>query len=399
MPTTGYQAGFESNAVAVAYAAEAIFKTPPAVAFQQIRLTSETLNGTKTRKPPQELMTSGEMPQNVTTQEAASGAINFALSFGTFDDWFAGCLGNPWGTQTAITATAGDTITTGGVISSVTANKYAAISAGQWVLISGFVNPGNNGVFYVSAKPTNLTFTVKNKYVNGVSVPFVAETATVSMKIVGSTVINGTTETSFTIQKQFSSNVFLQYPGSFIQSFQLSGTTADYISGSFTIFSAYEQQSTTSLSSGAVVAAPTRPVMAGVAGFGGILWNEVPISGVVDSFSLTVTNDGSNPEYGMGSPQSQGFLAGLMKVSGQLKIYFKDLTLYNNFKSETQGRLEIIMADTVGNTYVFTVLNCALMNPNVQAGQQNTPVYATFTIEGNPQTGGGTIQIDRLLVA
>lgn len=120
--TSGYQAGIESNQVILAYAPEAVWGQAPAVPFQEIRYTGESLAGTKTRNRPAEVQATGEVVASITTQETAGGGVNFALSFGTFDDLIAGALKSEW---------VADTVTTGNA--STPAGNQAAARADSLV--------------------------------------------------------------------------------------------------------------------------------------------------------------------------------------------------------------------------------------------------------------------------
>src|SRR5450755_1746237 len=80
MPATaGYQAGLETNATQISYGVETTWGTAPAVQFQAIRYTSETLAYAKTRQRPAEITGTREAAQGVTTQQQASGTINYAF--------------------------------------------------------------------------------------------------------------------------------------------------------------------------------------------------------------------------------------------------------------------------------------------------------------------------------
>ena len=102
--TAGYQAGVEANQTQLSYGVEATWGTKPAVQFQAIRYTSETLALTKTRQRPGEINITREVSQAVTTQQAAGGTINYALSWGTYDDFFASLMQNDWTTPYVITS-------------------------------------------------------------------------------------------------------------------------------------------------------------------------------------------------------------------------------------------------------------------------------------------------------
>ncbi|MFT8245196.1 phage tail tube protein [Roseomonas sp. BN140053] len=97
--TTSYQAGVETSLVQMAYVQEAAWGVTPTAKLQQIRFTGESLRGQKTRQRPDEINPSRVQSAPVTTEESASGGINFALSYGTYDDLLAGLLCNDWATN------------------------------------------------------------------------------------------------------------------------------------------------------------------------------------------------------------------------------------------------------------------------------------------------------------
>ena len=321
--TAGYQAGIETSDVVLAYAQEANYGALPNTAFQALRLTGESLAGTKQRTRPGEILTTGEVSAAVTQQESAGGNVNFALSYGTYDDLLAGAFGADW--------VAG-------------APKIGAASAGA-----------------------------------------------MSIK-------NGKVFKSFHFQKQLGNALFLRYPGSFVSGFTLSGGVGQFLSGNFTLMSAAENTATANASTGAVKAPPTGRVHDAVGGFGGVYLDGTLLPAVVDSFSITTSASGAKQEYGMGSATAQGQIVGLLEAKGQFKAYFRDFTLYQRFKSETQGVISFVTRDPAGNAYVVSLLAATIMNPNITAGGPSQAVMATFELEGNPVAGGGTIQIDRIPV-
>ncbi len=168
------------------------------------------------------------------------------------------------------------------------------------------------------------------------------------------------------------------------------------ITGTFNILAQSEASSTTTADTGGITAAPSTVIMNPIA-FGGIFFNEAPV-GILDSFTLNAASDGAALEYGMGSPLAQGVLQGTLTITGTVKIYFKDYTLYANFQNEVQGRITILCKDGAGNSYAFQLLNGFLNNAKIEATGLNTAVYVTFDLEGNPSqtTGVGTLQIDAM---
>jgi hypothetical protein len=95
--TTGHQAGVESTFAQIGYMQESVWGVLPASPqLKGIRYTGESLSGNKTRQRPNEIRGDRQASAAVTTDESASGGINFALSYGTFDDILSGVLGADW---------------------------------------------------------------------------------------------------------------------------------------------------------------------------------------------------------------------------------------------------------------------------------------------------------------
>lgn len=397
--TTGYQAGIESNDVVLSYAQEAVYGILPAVQFQQLRLTGESLAGSKTRARPGEILTTGEVAAATTNQETATGNVNFALSYGTFDDLIAGALKSDWSAALTVNGAAADMTLSAGAVNSVrsltcTTAKFAGIVVGAWIRIGGFtINATANGyVRVLSNTGTALTFLLAPSTV--------AETpAGAAAQVRSSGMTNGTTFKSFHFQKKLSSNLFLRYPGSFVSDFQLSGSAGNFLSGSFTLMSQSENQFTVDASTGGVLPPPYGRVHDPVGGFNGVYLDGLPIAAVVDSFQINASATNAKQEYGMGSAAAQGQIAGLLEAKGTLKVYFRDFGIYSRYKTEAQGALAFVTRDPAGNAYAITIPAATLMNPSVVAGGPSTAVMASFSIEGNPQTGGGSIQVDRLPAA
>jgi hypothetical protein len=101
--TTSYQAGVESTLVRLGYVQETAWGVAPAAGkLKALRYTGESLRGQKTRARPQEINQNRAASAAVTTEESASGNIDFALSYGTYDDLLAGLLKNDWATDALV---------------------------------------------------------------------------------------------------------------------------------------------------------------------------------------------------------------------------------------------------------------------------------------------------------
>lgn len=394
--TTGYQAAAETNDVLLSYLAESTWANTPAAQFQAMRSMGELLTSGKNRQRPGELNATGEVSQAVTTRENAGGAINIGLSYGTYDDPIAGVLGADWQAAQAIAGVAGDiTLTrvsaTSATLSSGTSNRYSTIIVGSYIRLLGFTNAANNGFFRVAAKPNNQTLTLTS----------LADTVTetpsgTNAKVRASTITNASLFKSFSVQKKLNASQYLRYAGSFFTGFNLSGSVGAFMSGSLNMIAQSEVKATSDWSTGAVLAAPTGAVHDACLGFGGFYIDEVAPQAGLQSMSLNVTRQGADANYAMGAPTAQGMMKGLLEVTGSAELYFRSFTEYDRYKAETMGRLAFITQDAARNAYVISLLNGALLNPQIVAGGPSQPVLARFQLEGNPTAAGGTIQIDRL---
>jgi hypothetical protein len=392
---TGYQAGIETTETTLSYVPEATWGTAPNSAFTALRITSESLSGSKARTRPNEITGSRRVSPSVTQSEQASGAINFNLSYGTFDDFFAGALGGDWSTAQTIAGVAADiTVTTGtNVLSSTTSNKFQNLLEGQWIELRGFAagSGANNGFYRIATKTNNQSLTLAGKTIASTETP--AGTAA-SVRNAGM-LRNGDLVKSFHLQNRFAAALWLRYAGAMVSSLSLSGGTGQFFTGSLNIAARDEVSAITAAGNGTVTAAPTGGFFDSVAAFGGVQIDDTALSAAVNSVALTVSREGAGMDYGMGSAAAQGARWGQVQVAGQIELYFKDFTQYALFKNETRSRVAWRKRDPQGNNYIFTLPGANLMNPNIQVGGPNQAILARFDIEGGNDLALPAIQIDR----
>lgn len=411
--STGFNAGIDSSDVIVRYGEEVTWNTVPAVAFQEIRLTGESLSEQKTRTRPEEIKADGFVSHALTTQVQASGGINFALSYGTYDDLLAGLLNSSFSADLAITSVATTAIITSSLslpnltgqgFSTNNATLLDSVVAGQWIRVSGFTASAgaSNGLYRVTAvDTTNNEIQVSATAGNGPSQ--VADASTGSeVNIQGSYVRNGVAFRSFYIEKQLSASLFLFYSGSYISGGTLNAQVGGFLEGSFDFLCASEANGVATASTGGPTAAPTGQVIDTVAGFQQLEVNDTAISAVVQGISWTVTKNNARAQYGLGQAAAQGMARGTIDVSGTMSVYFTDFTLYTDYKNETDRIVSFAALDNLGQGYIFTLPGVTLMNPQVVAGGPDTDIVSEFELEGNEGSGvyaGVIMQIDKIPAA
>lgn len=412
--STGFNAGIDSSDVIVRYGEEVTWNTVPAIAFQEIRLTGESLSEQKTRTRPEEIKADGFVSHALTTQVQASGGINFALSYGTYDDMLSSLLNSSFSSDLAIQSVATTGIITtydGGTtpLPNLTGAGFAtngdlfnSVVAGQWIRVSGYGN-ANDGLYRVTAvDAANDEIQVSQTAGNGANIIDADVSVAAEVNIQGSYVRNGVAFRSFYIEKQLSATLFLFYSGSYISDGNLTAQVGGFLEGSFNFLSASEASGSSTAGTGGPVAAPTGRVIDTVAGFSQLEVNDTAIAAVVQGISWNVTKNNARAQYGLGQADAQGMARGTIDVSGTMSVYFTDFTLYTLYKNETDQIVSFAALDDLGQGYIFTLPGVTLMNPQVVAGGPDTDVVSEFELEGNGGSGvydGVIMQIDKIPAA
>lgn len=420
--STGFNAGIDSSDVVVRYGEEIVWDgspsgSPPAIAFQEVRLTGESFAEQKTRTRPEEIKADGFVSHALTTQVQATGGLNFALSFGTYDDLLGGLLNSTFSADLGIVSVATTGVitvhTTGGTpLTTLGGSGFASndgthfdnVVAGQWIRVSGYAtNPGNNGLFRVTAvnqAPDEIQ--ISDTAGTGEDLVDGEVSTAAEVNIQGSFVRNGVEFRSYFFEKQLAAALFLVYSGSYISDGNLNAQVGGFLEGTFNFLCASEASGTSTAGTGPAVLAPTGRVIDTVAGFSQLEQNDAAIAAVVQGISWTVTKNNARAQYGLGQANAQGMARGTIDVSGTMSVYFTDFTLYDLYKAETDQLISFAALDDLGEGYIFTLPGVTLMNPTVVAGGPDTDVVSEFELEGNGGTGdyaGVIMQIDKIPAA
>ena len=397
-PTSGNLAGAQANDNQYSYILESTYGTAPtAGAWQRLRLMSENIRANKTRARPQELSTTYESSAAITTQVGVSGTINGAMSTGTWDDLFAGVLMSDWvnwtyNVTTGTGAGSAATSVTAQGVQQLVVNGSGALNSLPTLGVISITgdSPQMNGPWaYIRALDT--VFFVYPLLATQV---FTAHALANGSAITVKTALNGSTFKSYSLQAKIG-NGFLLRTGGFVNRIQVSTQQGQFATIATDFQFANEVHNLTDTAT-AYSAAPTGTVHDTVYGFAGVMLNGAQaLINKVTQCSLTISRDGAGQDYAMGTPIAVGQRPGSILVSGSIQVFFADYMMYDSFQQEAQGMFALTTRDRSGAGYVFFIHNAQMMNPQINAGGKNQPVLATFDIEGNPSTIGGTLAIGR----
>jgi len=121
----------------------------------------------------------------------------------------------------------------------------------------------------------------------------------------------------------------------------------------------------------------------------GRLWtNGAPFTTGVKMMTIEVQNM-LRPQPAVSQLSLFGVGLGQFKVTGQLQLYFKDLTVYNEFISHTPTSLSAVLSDSTGGGISFTLPRIQLDTGKTDVPGVNTDLMEDFTYTAtyDPVTG------------
>ncbi|GBR47010.1 hypothetical protein AA11825_0531 [Acetobacter pomorum DSM 11825] len=398
--TTGYAAGEQTNTSPVDYAQEITYNTPPAGTYQRLRITGESVAAQDSTTALDEINDLPETAETILTARSTSGSINGMLSYGTYDDFFAGILGADWGTTFFASQSSGATLNPRPDGATCNIKLFTADSiTGQYVSrsfvsVTGFSNPANNGIFLLDVCGYNPD-TAPNSIVIRIFNPnCVNETATGRVTVKSLDLINANTDKTYTLRKKLAGQ-WQVFSGLMVNQIQIQlqkGQTPtvqiDFIGSDMSITSV-------DISS-AVNAVTTSPLMDVVSGFLGCSIFGAKPAGCIQSATITLARDGAAQDTGMGHVGACGVQFGAFKASMDIEYFFKDYTEFLAWQAGQTGVVWVGIQGSDGYGYQFAILNGQIFNPKNPTSGKNSTIVTTISVTGNPLPGGGTFGMTRL---
>ncbi len=360
--------------------------------LQILRHTGETLKQETGIQVSQEIRSDRQIADVARTSIHASGQINYEMSYGAYDDLLAAALMSAgWsspetvGPITTIAAVAtGNTFTDSG-------NGLADLDVGQWIKVSGFSNAANNGFFKL------VSVAAGEIQVSGGTL--VDESASPSVTITqGGQIVNGTTKTSFNIERTFSdlTGELSLFTGMMVDTLSLNAALNAMITGSVGFIGSREESLAASGGTG-YDAAATGEVMNGVDDITGLLEGGAVLN--AQSVSFTLANNLRAREK-LGHLGAFDMGTGTVNVTGTLEAYFESATLFDKYLNYTATSLSLVLLDGAGNAYVIDLPNARFTDGSRQAGAQNQDVLANLSFQAfRHATEAVTIRIARFPAA
>lgn len=377
------------------YVVESTLGVTPASAMTDLRFTGESLAFDISNIRSEEIISGRQVSDLVQVGAQSGGDINFELSYSTYDDFLEAALFGTWSSALSETNTDISAANSDSSFNSV-GGTFPAFAKGQWIEVRGFTGDvSNNGYFQISetTAPTASKIVVQNATLVDDAV---GESVTIKND---GTVSNGTTQKSFSIEKEFNDITrFHVLRGMTVGSLSLNLQADNILSGSVSFLGTSSAAGATTYGTGGPTAATTTQVMNAVSHVQQVMEGGTLLSASgIDLQSITLTLN--NTLRGLTKVGNLGFFdigAGRMTLEGTIGAYYEDGSLFDKYIAGTATSFSWITEDDAGNAYAFTVPNAKLISGYPQAGAIDQDVILDMTFEGIKDADLlTTIQIDR----
>lgn len=343
--------------------------TPDTPAMQLLRYTGETLQSSNSTTVSAEIRSDRATADLVLTDQTNSGDINCELSGTTYDDFFEAALfaDDTWTVPVAATATTIASTVSGFTDSGNGFISAAHLEAGQFVKVSGFANPLINIVYEL--------LTVSAGVITTYPAPAAAVAAGAAVKVSGSTIKNGVTDHSFTIQKTFADladESYVIFRGARISTMKIDlavGALAKIAFG----FMAVSGDTTETQISGLTEDDPTTTsVMNCVSDVTSIIARSTGITTTLYFTDLSLSYDNKLRELkAIGRLGSIDIRAGTIEAKATINPYLENIELLTAFLNNDSFTLAFQMTGSDGYSYVFSYPKVKFNSQDISAGAKD----------------------------
>lgn len=349
---------------------------------RKLRMTGESLAFDLTKTPDSEITSDAQPTSSTTTNASVAGDINLHVQYAEYDPLIAGVLRSAWepfgtngvgasfiGTFTATTITA-SVATTG-------TSLFTALKPGQWFRLNAPTTDNHGKLCRVSptVAPTATVITLDP------NTPLAVGTSIANCSIASSRLVNATTLTSFTVEKQVTDvGQFFTYRGMHPSKLSMSFAAESESNGSISFMGYGEELSGATKLPGTLAESQAYEIHNGVVGVGKLWENGVPAAITVKSLSLDI-DSGLRQQTALGALGAVGMGIGTIAVTGSITLYFENGDLYQKYAKDTYTSLIFSTLDVDGNGYVITIPKLMLGQGKVLAGSKNSDLMAEFQIE------------------
>lgn len=365
--------------------------TPTSPAMQLLRYTGENLKYENQTAQSDEIREDRGVSDLVVVDQRNGGSIDGELSGTTFDSFFEAALranatfSTDTMTETTIAATGtGFTDSGSGFVSN-------GFDVGQTVKISGFSDSSIDGYYRI----TSLAAGTIDTY----PAPPATEAASASVTIEGSTIIAGTTDHSYTIQKamqDIDTPAYINFRGVRVAGFNLAMSSGAKTTCSFDFLGLNSEVTTTQISGRTESAKTTTDIMTSV-----VTGNDITAIGTNVSTAVKFTNFNIQYNNNLRELKAIGTLgaidirAGLIDAKANINPYFEDIQLLNAFLNNQEFALTAHCVGDDGHRLVFSMPKVKFVTQDLAAGAANQDLMINAQVQALIDANNVSFRIDK----
>lgn len=402
-----------SSLVNLAIIKETTFGVIPASAVPNaakfLRVTGESLDYSINKEASEEINSTRTVSSMIPLSASASGALDTEVSYLEYDPILESTLQSSFtafgtnGVSAAFTGTFTATTITASVAPTGT-SAFTTLKKGQFFSVNGSGTANDGKILRVSlvTAPTATVITLDT------STQATVATGSATTTISTSRLVNGNTQSSFSIERQ-SPDVgeYWAYTGMTPSSMDVSISASSRSTLSFNFMGKGLTRKTGSTNMpGTVGASKAFEIHSGVSGPSCLIWVDgAPLVGTfAQSLSFTFNNS-LREQNAICNLDAIGIGSGTISATGTLEVYFNSGTLYDKFATNQNVALTFSTLDTAGNGYIFTLpkVNFSKVSTNAEGKDADMMLSLEFTALDDRNNADTTlrnlIQIDRVGVA
>lgn len=374
------------------YIEEVTLGTTPAAALKNLNVVSSSLDANIGTTVSNQINPNRSESDLIRTSGASTGDLGVEFQYKSYDEFIEGALGGDFSTAVSLTATdISASATDNSINSGASAFSTTNILPGHWIKISGFTGTAaNNGIAKV------VSVTTAKIVVSGITL--VNDAAGEPVTVKGSSVRNGTTRKSYTIEKKFQdlTNVFVSHKGMVVNGMNINAAVGSIVNGSFSFNGTTTAYAASSVGTGANIAADTYDSYNPTDSIGTIYIDGTASAACVRSLNLTTTNNARDIQC-LGALFPSSISLGTLGVTGTLEVYFSTYDLLEKFINGTSISLSYSFSDVDGNWTVIDMPNVKFNTGTLSGISKNSDVLTNLSFTAlYDSTAGYAIQVSSL---
>jgi len=351
---------------------------------RSLSVTGETLNFEISKERSAEINAFRSSASMVPVSAQSTGGIQGEMQYREWDTLMEGVLQSTFaafGTN-GVGATFIGTFTASTITASVATtgtSLFTTLRPGQWFVLGAPGNANDGRLFRVSktVAATSTVLTVDP------GTPLTVGTSVAGCALRTSRLTNGTTERSFTIERQnLDIAQFFAYTGLTPSKMSIGVASGSLSTISFDFMGKDVQNGVVSQLPGTLQSAYTFDVHSGVSGNNCQMWlNGAPLAGTFVKSATFEYDNTLRMQEAVCSLGAIGIASGSIVSKVDMEVYFSDASIFNQFKNNQYVEVCFSSMDGSGNGYVFTIPRGNISSYNTNASGKDQDMMLSLSIE------------------